>query len=337
MRQDHDCTIASYVIPDVPEDYNSWEMQIDVPEVFAELEDLVSKADIIITQAVHTQKAIAFLYAVRDKYKVPFYADIDDDPYSLSSQHPSYDKMAPGSQAELWMDDLVKFVDGIFASTEYLKDRLLPYNPNVIVIPNGIDIEVWDEVKVKKHPAYLKDRINIGWVGGGNHFEDLELIERPIKEILKKHNHARFTIAIGNEIPFYFRNNKHIIAFDFKSWVDIDRYPSFIKSLHIDIGLAPLRDNFHNRAKSNLKWLEFSAMKVPMIGSDVEPYKKTTALIAKTEEDWFNHIDNMILSEQARTQLGIDSYNNLKDNFNTKDLSATFLDTIKKIIKESKK
>ncbi len=328
MRQDTDCTIAVYTNYEVPEDYDSWELQIDVPEVFQELEDLVSKADMIITQAIHTQKAIAFLYAVKHKYGIPIYAEFDDDPYSLSAQHPHFKNLAPGSVSELWADDLVQFVDGIFVSTEYLKDRFKGKCSNVHVIPNGIDFDIWDNLKPKKRRKGQEDIINIGWVGGGNHSEDLELIERPIKHILNKHKNVRFIMAIGNEVPFYFRI-KGVKAYDFRHWKPINEYPQFMNDLNIDIGIAPLRDRLHNRSKSNLKWLEFSALKVPLVASPVDPYLKTNALMAHTEDEWIEHLELLIKSEKKRKILGAESYNIVKADFNVETISKNYLDILK--------
>lgn len=336
MRQDADSTVAVFYLHDVPEDYNSWELQMDVPEVFKEIEDLASKADIIITQAVHTQKAIALLYAIKDKYGIPIYAEFDDDPYSLSSQHPNFDKLSPGSLSELWSDDLVQFADGIFTSTEYLKSRFIDKNKNVIVIPNGIDFDIWNELRNKRKNRIYDNKINIGWVGGGNHFEDLELIEKPIKNILAKNSNVVFTLVIGNEIPFYFRNHPQIITHDFRTWVNIEQYPQFLKNFHFDIMLAPLRDRLHNRAKSNLKWLESSTLHIPLIASPVEPYKNTTAIMADSDYEWEEAMQILINDESARTKLGNESYNVVKQEYDVKNISASYLIKIKEIIKENK-
>jgi len=334
MRQDTESTLASFILPEVPEDYNSWELQIDVPEVFSELEDLVSKADLIITQSIHTQKAIAFLYAVKHKYGTPIYAEFDDDPYSLSSQHPYFDKLSPGSQSELWADDLIKFVDGIFVSTEYLKKKFIKHCSNIHVIPNGIDFDVWDNLKKGKRD---NKKLNIGWIGGGNHFEDLEIIEKPIKRILKDNKNVIFTLVIGNEIPFFFRNNPQIKTYDFDHWVDVEEYPQFMKSLNIDIGIAPLRDRLHNRAKSNLKWLEFSALKTPLVASPVEPYINTTALLAKNDDEWYTYLSNLIQNKRQRIKVAKESYKRVKKDFNVENISNDYLRIMKDIIKENKK
>jgi glycosyltransferase involved in cell wall biosynthesis len=328
MVKAKDSSTALFYKYELPDEHNSWEMNIKHPEFFHELHEMVQRADIIVTQCVHTQDAIAFLCAVKEKYNIPVFAEFDDDPYSLSSQHPYFDRLAPGTECELWADDLVLNSDGLIVSTDYLKKRFQGKNKNINVVPNGIDFSIWDDLKEKKK----KDIINIGWVGGGNHQEDLDIIERPIKHILKKYPNVRFTLAVGNEAPFYFLKNKQIKIFDFRHWKSIDKYPQFMKDLNIDIGIAPLRDRLHNRSKSNLKWLEYGALKVPMIGSPVEPYLQTNAILAKSEEDWINALELLIQDSNKRHKLGEEAYNLIKENFNVEKIAENYLNILRGII-----
>ena len=334
MRMDKESTTAVMYDYNMGENFNSWEANLQNPDFFKELSELAETADIVITQAVHTNQGMAMLCAIKEKFGIPVYAEFDDDPYSLSSQHPYFDNLAPGSQAELWCDDLIQTVDGIFVSTEYLKEQFSKKCGNIHVIPNGIDFQVWDELKDKKRRG---ETINFGWVGGANHYEDLELIEKPIKYILDKYPSTRFILAIGGEVPPFFARHKQIKSYDFEHWVPIEKYPQFMRNLHIDIGLAPLRDRSFNRAKSNLKWLEYSALKIPMIASPVEPYIGTSGLLAKTEDDWIKHMEDMIKHNSKRRRLGEDSYNMIKQQFDVKDIANDYLKLIKVIINKSNK
>ena len=104
--------------------------------------------------------------------------------------------------------------------------------------------------------------------------------------------------------------------------------------MHIDIGLAPLRDRLHNRAKSNLKFLEFSALKTPLIASPVEPYKDTPARMAWSEEKWIENMEYLITNEKMRRVSGNACYDIVKSNFNTEKIAKNYLTRLKAIIKE---
>ena len=51
----------------------------------------------------------------------------------------------------------------------------------------------------------------------------------------------------------------------------ITNYPHKLADLDLDFALAPLVDNEFNRCKSNIKWLETSAVGVPLLASRIDP------------------------------------------------------------------
>ena len=113
----------------------------------------------------------------------------------------------------------------------------------------------------------------------------------------------------------------------------MDEYPQELASLGFDIGLAPLRDNHFNRAKSNLRYLEYGALRIPTVASDVEPFKKTdsSGIIKVTEpEDWFTALSFLIEDEHARKKAGEAAYKDVKTNYNIKDIAAHYVDVLKK-------
>jgi hypothetical protein len=86
-------------------------------------------------------------------------------------------------------------------------------------------------------------------------------------------------------------------------------FPATLARLHLDIGLAPLVDTPFNRCKTNLKWLEFSALAVPTIASDVEPYSRciqhgVDGFLAKTSEDMVRELGRLIRDPDLRRSVG---------------------------------
>jgi len=308
---------------DVDKDHDStrqWEWNLDKVEQLQELHSILQYADIVVTQSLHSQKSIAFMYAMKEKYKIPVFAEFDDDPYSLFGSHPYYKDIGAGTLVELWADEQIKKSDGIIVSTPYLKKLFSKYNQNISIVPNCIDFDIWDNLKPAKNH---KDKIYIGWIGGGNHFDDLELIEEPIKYILNKYSHVRFVIAIGHEVPKFLRH-KHTVQYDLRNWKNIYEYPQFTKSLGFDIGLAPLRDRAFNRCKSNLKWLEYSALQIPTIASPVEPYLGTNAYMVSNTKEWINNMELLINNKELRLNKGKEAYSILKDKFDVKKISEDY-------------
>ena len=91
-----------------------------------------------------------------------------------------------------------------------------------------------------------------------------------------------------------------------------------IKNL-IDIAIAPIKDTQFNRCKSNIKWLEHSMLKTPMVLSDVTPYKMVkhgeTGFLAKTTEDWVTYLSLLIENPAERKRIGENAYRSVNQEW----------------------
>jgi hypothetical protein len=66
---------------------------------------------------------------------------------------------------------------------------------------------------------------------------------------------------------------------------DIFNYPREMQLRKIDLLCAPLLDNEFNRCKSNIKFLEFSALGIPMCGQNISTYNQYTKLVFNNGDD----------------------------------------------------
>jgi hypothetical protein len=132
---------------------------------------------------------------------------------------------------------------------ENLKKVYSKYNKNIFVNKNTIDFRFWQHTNAWG----INGKTIVGWAGAGGHTFDMSLIEEPVKELKKKWGNKVEFVAFGAEKPEFF--DRHV------GWAELRKYPEKLASLGFDIGLAPLRDNLYNRGKSNLRWLEYSALK----------------------------------------------------------------------------
>ncbi|HUD84073.1 MAG TPA: glycosyltransferase, partial [Candidatus Saccharimonadales bacterium] len=86
-------------------------------------------------------------------------------------------------------------------------------------------------------------------------------------------------------------------------------YAAFLKTLPVDLALVPLEMVPFNQAKSPIKWLEYSACKIPGIFTNIEAYNqvvdhgKTGWLVSNTTEAWFNALEKLILDDGLRQSI----------------------------------
>ena len=264
-------------------------------------------------------------------FKTPVITEIDDYALSVDSSNPNHQLFDPNSDTIKCIKNQLETSDAIIVSTKQLKKLYLPFNENIYIVKNRVDLDIWDKLKNNIHKSYL----NIGWEGGSAHNKDLELLIKPITYIHNKYKKVRFTF-IGGEIPnklTKLERVKHI-----KKWIPINKYPAYKAKQGFDIELAPLRDTLFNRGKSNLRWLEASALKVPTIASNVEPYKciksGVTGLIAHTQEEWTTHIEALIAQPGYRKDLGNNAYLEISKDYNLVNGAQEYIEIIKEVNKK---
>jgi O-antigen biosynthesis protein len=61
-------------------------------------------------------------------------------------------------------------------------------------------------------------------------------------------------------------------SIEFHAWQRIYDYPAVLQGLGVQAAVAPLQDNIFNRSKSNLKYLEASALGLPIVCQNLGPY-----------------------------------------------------------------
>lgn len=316
-----------------------WELNLHAAVVTGDIEAqnrvtndidvLMDVADISIWQMVHTAASYSLFRAYRDKVKnkKTMVTEIDDYIFGVNPESMAYVSYHPNSDLETYAGWQIRNSHHVIVSTEYLKQQYLRLNPNITVIPNSIDFDIWDKLSNKKQ----RGRIRIGWAGGGAHVQDLKVISKVIPIILKKYDKVDFVFM--GAMPDYIKTSARITHLN--DWYGIDDYPHELAKLGIDIGLAPLRDNQFNRAKSNLRWLEYSALKIPTVASPVEPFndKYYVGCYALEVEDWVDRLSELIDDRGERERLGKNAYDVVKTNFNVEVIAIDYLKVLKKLVK----
>src|SRR5205807_5787075 len=90
-------------------------------------------------------------------------------------------------------------------------------------------------------------------------------------------------------------------------------YPAFIHWLQslppYDIGLAPLVDNEFNRAKSMIKYLDYAALGLAVVCSDIAPYREIVRheenglLVSTAAGAWYQALRRLVADAALRCQL----------------------------------
>lgn len=279
-----------------------------------------SNAEAVVFQRSDSPEQLElFLYAKQKGVTVIY--EMDDDLFRLSESNPSYSYFNYPKVRET-IQEFILNADHIIVSTENLKKRLYHYSIPVSVCTNSIDFNLWDRYynrKLKKDFQKDESKIIIGYTGSPSHVEDIKIIEQPLKKIFAKYPNVMLK-CIGFDIrnlPEYSGVKDRII---FESHGTPYNFPE--KMLDFDIGITPLIYSDFNLCKSNVKYLEYSALGIPTIATDIETYHcidqfKTGMKIGlNCKSLWFNALDLLVTEKLLRKVIGFNAREYVKVNHN---------------------
>ena len=290
------------------------------------------KDRIIWTPIAISTDTVARILNLREKFGMRWVVDMDDNFFDVSKDNPGADKAV---QAKRYIERCLSLADGLTVSVPSLKKLYAPYNNHIYVMPNGLDFykpymgndpitgkgtkKSWEELRTKKRKK--NKRVRIGWEGAYGHRADLSLVAPVIAQLQKDY-----------EIDFVtFGWNPPNIKSEWHDWVGFPAYPEKLASLNLDIGVAPLVDSGYNRCKSNLRYLEYSALGIPTVLSPTENQKGMVALEASTPFEWYNHLEKLILDEQYRKELGEKANVFVKENYDARKFSPGLAEWFSKL------
>jgi glycosyltransferase involved in cell wall biosynthesis len=208
--------------------------------------------------------------------------------------------------------------DMLTVTTDILADAFRPYCENIRVLPNCVDMKIWNRLPlIRPNP----DEIRLYWSGGHSHWEDLFMVKEVLMEVARKHKNVK--IVISGWKPMGMEEDYPKEQFEFRPWSDTLAYPYTTAINDPDIAIIPLVDNEFNSCKSAIKWIEMAALKVPAVVSMVSPYKELIDLkedngifIERNDKTaWVKGIELLINDVELRKKIGQNAYDTVKENF----------------------
>lgn len=201
--------------------------------------------------------------------------------------------------------EIMKMSDRITFSTKFLAEfykEEFDIN-NSAVIPNYLPKFMWNPDFSKRKVPDKKERDNdkpiVLWAGSASHIGpggDMEFLLPMIHATLDE-----FTWMFVGVVPPSLRNKvKHV------PWSHFFDYPRLMQSLNADVAIAPITDSFFNLAKSDLKYLEYSAMNIPCLLTTFKnkngPYDLTNSknLVENDPDSWYQAIWDMVNDEDKQ-------------------------------------
>lgn len=319
------------------------------------LVNIVGSADILtIPRLCETNLIVMASLMQKEGKKIVI--DHDDNMFAVSPFSNHYEDcgteditviMQDGSSLELWKDgkniDLkanraridnfkkaLEMADMVTTTTDILADVYKEYNDNVVVLPNCVDMNLWQRLPLMPHKG-----LRMCWFGGSSHYEDWTLLEDVLPVVMQKYPEL-ILVIMGQKFEGTLKKlPKDRIEFHW--YVDTAAYPYKAAILDCDFAIIPLRATVFNKCKSNIKWVEQGALSIPSVTSYVSPYmelaKEDNGIFIEdnSTDAWIEGISKIIEDKQLRLDMGTSAYKTVAENFDINNQWHRWFDAYKSL------
>jgi glycosyltransferase involved in cell wall biosynthesis len=223
----------------------------------------------------------------------------------------------PGKTAKI-----IAAADIVFAGNDYLREYALQFNPTVKLVPTTIDTELYQRAAEPRQG----DQVCVGWTGSMTTIEYFKLVI-PVLKRLKQ----RFGKRVRFEVVGDRRYRDRDLEIEGRAWnprtevSDLSRF---------DIGIMPMPDDKWARGKCGLKGLQYMALEIPAVLSDVGVNSMIiddgrNGFLSATSDEWFTKLSQLIESEKLRRRLGAAARETVVREYSVESQKWRYLDYLR--------
>jgi len=298
------------------------EFYIDMAEIQV-VYDYLLEYDVIVVQRLYSWSEYYTIERLKRQGKRIVY-DIDDDIFHIPADNPAA-RMVKRDQYEA-ARGIMRIVDAVTTTTEILKERL-GCPDYTIVIPNAIDVYDGYQGQFLGSPD---EHQRILWMGSATHDADWLECAKAVDKIMQERPNLRMVIlGFLPTVVRRFVERKEAGSWsgrvEFMEFKNVETYVQTTKQLRAECALAPLGDTPFNSAKSNIKWLEYTACGFPTVASNVSPYKEhiingVNGFLANSQDEWYQAITACLNDPNICDQIVKSALQTVESQFDVKQV-----------------
>lgn len=259
---------------------------------------------------------------LKKKYGFRLVVD-NDDHWLLDAHHVLYQHYKTYGISQKIID-YIQIADSCTCTHERLADHIRKFNKKVFILPNAIPYGDGQFNEFRSDD----DLVRLFWAGSDTHAQDLDILRYPIRRVWSDGN-------LRNKIKMvmsgYWEGSKPVWDVMVSAFTSSLRLPTQIYNFNSvenymnaasdsDIHIIPLLETSFNGMKSNLKVLEAAAKKVPVICSDVHPYKDMPINYVGSVS-WYQHIKDLVNDEAMRKERGQELFDWCNKHYNFAEIN----------------
>ncbi len=192
-------------------------------------------------------------------------------------------------------------LNGLFVSTPYLAQEyraVLPAKWPVSVLPNCYDPEEWAPVA----PAPPRPNPTILWAGSIAHGGNVKVAFQGLKRVFKAMPDAKL-VVMGARLKEFEELGDRV---EWAGWTSLEAYPVRLAAQGAWVAIAPATDHPFNKAKSHIRWMEYTLAGIPTVASPIPEYLTWAddgAWFANSDEEWAGRLLELLGDATLRTRL----------------------------------
>lgn len=228
--------------------------------------------------------------------------DVDDDYFHVDRTSPAWAAYASQDVQRRIVQNAAA-ADVVTVCSPRLLEIMRAYNPRTVLLPNGLPAELlsWERPDTGA-PLVL------GWAGTPATAADLGSIAGRLVRFLDRHpDVVLHTVGLSEaEVSATGVRHERVRV---TPWVaGTEEYLRTIAD-SFDVWVAPYRSTLFNRAKAATKAIEAAFLGIPIVASEIEPYRRfvrprETGLLVRQDHEWDHALHALVTDSRARVRFG---------------------------------
>jgi len=257
---------------------------------------------------------------------IPVIYAIDDDFESLDPETPlGRHYMQMGGWKRLLK--MCALANQVWAFSEALKDKIEPFQPNIVIPPAIASLEIIEWLKEESVVQSGRADRTIGYAASLLHSTDVDAVAPILKRLLAEFEDLHLElVGVCCEALVGHDRVRH-----FPALPNIEEYYRFVLSRRWTVGIAPLLRSPSNDAKTDNKYREYAALGVPAVYSDAPPYWRSlidgyNGIVANSGEDWYAALKRLLVDQPYANRLATNAMNDVKSRYGIDIVSRRYFD-----------
>lgn len=201
------------------------------------------------------------------------------------------------------------------------------WRDRITVCANHLHPDIWGEEPLSYVTPYMSGQTVIGWQGSTTHETDFMAAAPALATMVERYPQVH--IRLFGSVPKAIQERVPPERRSYVKGVPFEAYPGTLRLLNFDIGIAPLTPCRFNDSKSNLKWLEYSALRVPCVASKVYPYATSirqgeTGFVADSQREWETYLSQLIEDSMLRKRIADAAFDDVWTRFSAEKQVPTW-------------